>query len=63
MQEAHPLPPAPTDAPPGTLRKIEVMAQRYEKGYQLHHPQDAKRGREGYRKLVELRAVGRIIEV
>jgi len=37
----RPLPPCPTSARPGTLRKICIMMRRLESGYHLHHPQDA----------------------
>ena len=36
-----PLPPLPTDAPPGSLKKIEVMMQRAERRQTLWHPEDA----------------------
>lgn len=35
-----PAPPEPTDAEPGTVRKIDVMRDRDTGGYQLRHPQD-----------------------
>lgn len=38
----RPLPPEPTDAPPGSAAKVEVMRKRYWRGWQLHHPGDAK---------------------
>ncbi len=37
------LPPKPTDAPPGSLEKVLVMAERYISGYHIYHPLDAKR--------------------
>jgi hypothetical protein len=35
------LPGAPTDAPPGSAAKIQVLADRAGKGLALHHPGDA----------------------
>ena len=37
-----PLPKEPTDAPPGTKRKVEVMQERVAKGEAPTHPLDAK---------------------
>lgn len=31
----------PTDAPPGTRAKLEVMAERVRKGWPLWHPEDS----------------------
>ena len=39
-QEIPPLPPEPTQALPGTVEKIAVMAQRAAEGYHLYHPDD-----------------------
>ena len=36
----RPLPPSPTSAEPGSLRKIAVMRKRWRLGYALHHPLD-----------------------
>jgi hypothetical protein len=38
---ARPLP-APTDAPPGSRRKVRVMAYRFARGEELFHPLDAR---------------------
>ena len=40
----RPLPAEPTDAPPGSLEKVDVMEQRYRDGVQLYHPDDAPSG-------------------
>ena len=34
--------PAPTDAPPGSRRKVRVMMYRYLMGQELFHPDDAR---------------------
>jgi hypothetical protein len=36
--------PEPTTARPGTDEKVQVMAQRAEKGFALYHPADATHG-------------------
>ncbi len=38
---AHPLPPSPTSALPGTEEKVLVMIERCKGGYALFHPLDA----------------------
>lgn len=38
----RPLPPWPTKSLPGTIMKMEVMAWRWENGYHIHHPDDAR---------------------
>lgn len=38
--------PKPTDAIPGSPEKIAVMAERFRKRQQIHHPRDAKRDPE-----------------
>src|SRR5687767_6978013 len=38
----RPLPPHPTDHPPGTEGKVAVMAWRWENEYHIHHPGDAR---------------------
>jgi len=32
--------PEPTSAPPGTKRRVQIYADRYSNGEQLHHPDD-----------------------
>jgi hypothetical protein len=34
--------PAPTDAPPGSARKVRVLAFRFLMGQELFHPDDAR---------------------
>lgn len=41
-----PLPSSPTDALPGSLEKMRVMAERLAAGCHLHHPLDADGGSE-----------------
>jgi hypothetical protein len=42
--------PAPTDAPPGSRRKVRVMCHRFRMGQALFHPLDARAsGRLAYR--------------
>jgi hypothetical protein len=42
--------PVPTDAPPGSRRKVRVMMYRYLMGQELFHPDDARAGeRLGFR--------------
>jgi hypothetical protein len=41
-----PLPPEPTDAPPGSSAKIEVLTMRAAARVQLHHPDDLVLDRE-----------------
>ena len=36
-----PVPPAPTDAPPGSLEKIAILMQRAQNKQALWHPDDA----------------------
>ena len=43
-QKSSRIDPAPTDALSGTLRKLEVMRCRIDKGLSAFNPQDAKRG-------------------
>ena len=43
----RPLPPFPTDAVPGSAAKVAVMAERYARGYHLHHPRDARMDQPG----------------
>ena len=38
----RPLPPTPTDHPPGTAERIAVYEARAAAGYSLHHPQDRR---------------------
>lgn len=38
----RPLPPTPTTALPGSLKKIEVMEWRWANGYGVHHPLDLR---------------------
>jgi hypothetical protein len=40
---ARPLP-VPTDAPPGSRRKVRVLCHRYRMGQELFHPDDAGPG-------------------
>lgn len=40
--ESPPLPALPTTALPGTLERIQVMADRADRGEQLYHPNDAQ---------------------
>lgn len=42
LEPDRPLPPFATSHPPGTLMKIEIMAWRFQNGFHLHHPDDAK---------------------
>jgi len=42
----HPLPPSPTKAAPGTMRKVLVMRRRAAKGQSVFHPQDVDPGEE-----------------
>jgi hypothetical protein len=37
-----PLPAEPTDAPPGSEEKMQVMRERLRAGFQLHHPGDRR---------------------
>lgn len=40
----RPLPPAPTDALPGTPERTRIEAERFRNGYHPTHPADARRG-------------------
>lgn len=42
MTTAVRVPPAPTDAEPGSPEKIKVLAKRFTSGKELHHPRDAR---------------------
>ena len=42
--------PEPTQAPPGSTEKINILAARLDAGYELHHPEDIQ-ATEGKRKL------------
>jgi hypothetical protein len=39
---SRPLPPYPTYALPGSDEKVRVMRERWEDGYHIHHPRDAR---------------------
>ena len=49
-----------TAAKPGSIEKLQVMAQRYRAGQPLHHPRDAKcfDHRGGFRRAVLEIALG-----
>lgn len=58
----QPLPAEPTGHPPGSEKKIEVMAQRASRGEQLHHPLDATFAESRARALNSLRWIGVVVE-
>jgi hypothetical protein len=41
-ETSRPLPPYPTYALPGSDEKVRVMRERWEDGYHIHHPRDAR---------------------
>lgn len=54
----------PTEAPPGSLWKIEVMRKRLAAGVLLHHPQDVKLGEKEiiYQYVLQTRAGKELVE-
>ena len=51
-QHDRPLPLEPTTAMPGSLKKIEIMEQRYADGFHVHHPLDLRYVEQSGRFLI-----------
>lgn len=44
------VPNEPTDTEPGSDERIEILGQRAERRESLHHPQDRKADKRGFRE-------------